>query len=33
MPDICYTDASRVDVGVLRGASLNTVWGQVQIGV
>lgn len=27
MPDICYTDASRVDVGVLRGASLNTVWG------
>ena len=27
MPDICYTDASRVDVGALRGASLNTVWG------
>lgn len=27
MPDICYTDAARVDVGVLRGASLNTVWG------
>ena len=27
MPDICYTDARRVDVGVLRGASLNTVWG------
>lgn len=27
MPDICYTDASSVDVGVLRGASLNTVWG------
>lgn len=27
MPDICYTDASRVDVGVLRGASLNTTWG------
>ena len=27
MPDICYTDASRVDVGVLRGASLNAVWG------
>lgn len=27
MPDICYTDASRVDVGVLRAASLNTTWG------
>ncbi len=27
MPDICYTDAGHVDVGVLRGASLNTVWG------
>lgn len=27
MADICYTDASRADVGVLRGASLNVTWG------
>jgi hypothetical protein len=27
MPDICYTDASHTDVGVLRAASLNTTWG------
>lgn len=27
MCDICYTDAGRADVGVLLGASLNTVWG------
>ena len=27
MADICYTDAARRDVGVLRGASLNVTWG------
>lgn len=27
MADICYTDAARADVGVLRGASLNVTWG------
>nr|WP_073294076.1 hypothetical protein [Parolsenella massiliensis] len=27
MADICYTDAARRDVGVLRGTSLNVTWG------